>query len=316
ARLKIKMEAINGNRGYYNMEDRDLKHGKHLQCQDERLDSGLDSLKEEEYQEILQDMENLRVNPTEANRNDFHNDPWKLQRTEDGDTLLHLAVIHEAADCALQIIERCRGDPFLNVQNNQRQTALHLAVIMEQPQVVERLLTAGCDPRLTDDCGNTALHIACKKGSLHCFSVLTQGSTQHLPYIFNTTNYNGHYCLHLASIHGYLSLVENLIQLGADINVQEQCNGRTALHLAVDLQNLPLVQLLVAKGADVNSLTYGGHTPYHLTYGRQNAEIQRHLYALTAQDLRELPESEAEESDDEPLYEEDDMYDDIQLVRQ
>ena len=30
----------------------------------------------------------------------------------------------------------------------------------------------------------------------------------------------GHNCLHLASINGYISLVENLVQLGADINAQ------------------------------------------------------------------------------------------------
>ena len=30
----------------------------------------------------------------------------------------------------------------------------------------------------------------------------------------------GHNCLHLASINGYVSLVESLVQLGADIDAQ------------------------------------------------------------------------------------------------
>ena len=30
----------------------------------------------------------------------------------------------------------------------------------------------------------------------------------------------GHNCLHLASINGYVSLVESLVQMGADINAQ------------------------------------------------------------------------------------------------
>lgn len=71
------------------------------------------------------------------------------------------------------------------------QTALHLAVITEQPQMVERLLKAGCDPCLVDQSGNTALHIACKRGSLHCFSVLTQIQTQHLRSILTFSNYSG-----------------------------------------------------------------------------------------------------------------------------
>lgn len=83
---------------------------------------------------------------------------------------------------------------------------------------------------------------------------------------------------------------------------QEQCNGRTALHLAVDLQNLDLVKLLISKGADVNSLTYGGHSAYHLTHGRQNIDIQKALHDVTDQDLRDLPESECEDSEDEYEY--------------
>lgn len=71
------------------------------------------------------------------------------------------------------------------------QTALHLAVIMEQPHIVEKLLKAGCDPRVVDRNGNTALHIACRRGSLTCFAVLTQINTQHLRSILSVPNYSG-----------------------------------------------------------------------------------------------------------------------------
>lgn len=89
---------------------------------------------------------------------------------------------------------------------------------------------------------------------------------------------------------------------------QEQCNGRTALHLAVDMQNLELVKLLISKGADVNSLTYGGHSAYHLTHGRQNNNIQKVLQDVTDQDLWDLPESESEGSEDEYEYEYDNFH--------
>lgn len=228
--------------------------------------------------------------------------------------LLHLAIIHEAYEHALQIIKLSHHHPFLNVQNHQRQTALHLAVITEQPQLVDRLLKAGCDPRLADNNGNTALHIACKKGSMACFGVLTQNCQNHLTSIMSFPNYSGHNCLHLASINGYISLVETLVKLGADINAQEQCSGRTALHLAVDFQNLALVHTLLHLGADVNSLNYGGFTPYHLTYGRHNEEIRQQLYNKTAQELRPLPVSESEESEMEDLDSSDDeLYDDIKF---
>ncbi|XP_072546323.1 nuclear factor of kappa light polypeptide gene enhancer in B-cells inhibitor, alpha b [Salminus brasiliensis] len=307
----------------YNPEGRGPKAGKALPNNDERLDSGLDSLKEEEYIEVAADLRRLRLQCAPQCPPEQEGAEWKREVTEDGDTYLHLAVIHEAQDMAIKMIDMSINDPFLNQQNYQRQTALHLAVVTEQPQVVERLLKAGSDPTLVDNNGNTALHVACRTGSLTCFSLLTQNCPDQLPAILQTPNYSGQKCLHLVALHGYLSLVESLISLGADIDAQEQCNGRTALHLAVDLQNPELVKLLVSKGADANSLTYGGHTAYHLTYGRQNEEIQKVLYDLTSRNLRELPDSESEDSEDdyEQDYEEDsmsddEMYDDIKVMGQ
>ncbi|KPP75277.1 NF-kappa-B inhibitor alpha-like [Scleropages formosus] len=302
------------------MDDQDSKLGKGQPCADERLDSGLDSLREDECSSLAADTERLSIGSTKLYRNEMRSEmgdePWKRDRSDDGDTFLHLAIIHEAADYAVKMIKQSVNDPFLNIQNYQRQSALHLAVITEQPQIVDHLLKAGCDPQLVDNQGNTALHIACKRGSLSCFSVLTQSCPVELPTLMSAKNYSGLNCIHLACIHGFFSLVESLIQLGADINAREHCNGRSALHLAVDLQNQELVRLLISLGADVNSLTYGGYSPYHLTHGRQNTDIQRQLYELTAHDLRELPESESEDSDDDPMSEDEEMYDDILLVAQ
>lgn len=71
--------------------------------------------------------------------------------------------------------------------------------------------------------------------------------------------------------------------------------------MAVDLQNPTLVRCLLNLGADVNCFNYGGFTPYHLTYGRENEEIRCQLYEKTALELRELPDSESDESDMEDV---------------
>lgn len=73
------------------------------------------------------------------------------------------------------------------------QTALHLAVITDQPQLVDKLLKAGADARLVDNSGNTALHIACKRGSLACFGVITQNCHRHLTSLLSFPNYSGKY---------------------------------------------------------------------------------------------------------------------------
>ncbi|XP_074548968.1 nuclear factor of kappa light polypeptide gene enhancer in B-cells inhibitor, alpha b [Halichoeres trimaculatus] len=299
---------------------RESKEGKPVQSTDERLDSGLDSLKEEEYQAVAAEIRRLQVEceppkhqQPHAVTGELHD--WKTQITEDGDTLLHLAIIHEAKDYIRNIIDVSKNTDFLNTQNDQRQTPLHLAVITNQADVCKHLLVSGCDPTLVDDSGDTPLHIACRHGNLLCFSVITQNcQLEHLHKVMAACNYQGQNCLHLASVQGFLSLVENMVDLGADINSKEQRNGRGALHLAVDQQNLSLVQLLLKKGADPNLLTCGGHTPYHLTYGRDNDDIRKELFSLTKPDLRELPESESDDSEAEEDEESDEevSYDDIQ----
>ncbi|XP_074517101.1 nuclear factor of kappa light polypeptide gene enhancer in B-cells inhibitor, alpha b [Sebastes fasciatus] len=301
---------------------RDSKEGKPgAPSTEERLDSGLDSLKEEEYQAVAAEIRLLQLDcePPQHRQQTpgVTGEPceWKTQITEDGDTLLHLAIIHEAKDYIRTIIDLSKNTDFLNTQNDQRQTPLHLAVITNQADVCQRLLISGCDPTLVDDSGDTPLHIACRHGNLLCFSVLTQNcQPEHLHTVMAACNYHGQNCIHLASVQGFLSLVENMVDLGADINAKEQRNGRSALHLAVDQQNLSLVKLLLKKGADPNLLTSGGHTPFHLTYGRSDDNIRKELYSLTRPDLRELPDSESDDSEEEEDEESDEEvgYDDIQ----
>ncbi|XP_043930061.1 NF-kappa-B inhibitor alpha [Protopterus annectens] len=298
-------------------EDRGPKKDHLLNVADDRLDSGVDSMKEEDYERMVRDISEIRLMDTSVIVHDEQPsvaDFWKYETTEDGDTLLHLAVIQGANDIISQVINRAGKDStFLNRQNNLKQTALHLAVITEQADVASKLLAVGCDPAAQDFRGNTALHIACERGSLACVSVLTQHcNQQHIRSMLHTTNYDGHTCLHVASVYGFLHIVEQLISLGADINAQEPCNGRTALHLAVDLQNAELVYLLVGLGADVNRVTYQGYSPFQLTWGRTDSRIQETLRPLTSSNLQMLPDSDDEDDertdseselcDEEPLY--------------
>nr|XP_056706907.1 NF-kappa-B inhibitor alpha [Euleptes europaea] len=297
-----------------------LKKDRQLSlAQDDRHDSGLDSMKEEEYDQFVQELRDIRLQPKET-CTALQSAPcqpapaWKQQVTEDGDTFLHLAIIHEEKALSLEIVRQTGCDKvFLNFQNKLGQTPLHLAMITDQPEIAETLLKAGCNPEIRDFRGNTPLHITCEQGSLRGVGVLTQYSSQHhLSSLLHLRNYNGHTCLHLASVQGYLAIVECLLSFGVDVNAKEPCNGRTALHLAVDLQNEELVSLLLKHGADANKVTYQGYSPYQLTWGRNNSVIQEQLRPFTTLDLQMLPESEDEDScESEAEFTEDELlYDD------
>lgn len=299
-------------------EERDPKKDQLMAVADERLDSGVDSMKDDDYEKMVLEISEIRLGDTSGAVHEEQlsvSELWKYETTEDGDTLLHLAIIQGTDDIISQVINRTRKDfAFLNKQNHLQQTALHLAVITEQADVASKLLAAGCDPAIQDFRGNTALHIACARGSLACVSVLTQHcNRQHIRSVLQTTNYDGHTCLHVASVYGFLHIVEQLISLGADINAQEPCNGRTALHLAVDLQNAELVSLLVERGADVNRVTYQGYSPFQLTWGRTDSRIQEKLRPLTSSDLQMLPDSDYEDDrtdSESELFDDELPYDD------
>lgn len=281
---------------------------------EERFDSGLDSMKDEEYEQMVQELQDIRLQPGPPSPAEPQ--PWRGQRTDDGDTFLHLAIIHAAAEQALGAVKLSTSDPgFLDSQNHLKQTPLHLAVITEQPQITQALLKAGCDPELRDFQGNTALHLACERGSLRAVGLLTQHCRRpQLQALLQTVNYSGRTCLHVAALHGFLAIVEQLVSLGADINAPEPCNGRTALHLAVDLQNADLVSELVRLGADVNSVTYQGYSPYQLTWGRDNLEIRYQLQDLTKSGLHDLPDSEDDSAQSDSDFSDDElMYDDCTL---
>lgn len=64
-----------------NFDEMDLKNRKMQHCE-ERVDSGVDSLKEDEYRKLVEEMENLTM-PREKLT---YNEPWKQEVTEDGDT--------------------------------------------------------------------------------------------------------------------------------------------------------------------------------------------------------------------------------------
>jgi ankyrin repeat protein len=66
--------------------------------------------------------------------------------------------------------------------------------------------------------------------------------------------------LHWAAEHGLTTIVERLIENGAEVDAPDQF-GRRPLHRAVPY--VDVVELLIAAGADVNTPDMFGRTPLH-----------------------------------------------------
>ncbi|XP_007891530.1 nuclear factor of kappa light polypeptide gene enhancer in B-cells inhibitor, alpha b [Callorhinchus milii] len=254
--------------------------GKQTGAAEDRCDSGIGSMNEKD-EEMLREIQELSL--TDKRPGMAESAPcWRDFVSEDGDTFLHLAIIHGATDIVDQILKNTvEGDQYLSSQNYLKQTPLHLAVITDQPQLVRHLLWSGGDLGLRDVKGNTPLHIACEMNS-SCVQAISECSTRlHIQSLLDNRNYNGLTCLHLAVKNRHYQMVNYLIQLGANINAQETSSGRTALHLAVEEQDADMVSLLLVCRADPNALMYNGCTAFHLTVGRDNHKIQMELMNVT-----------------------------------
>ncbi|XP_029416094.1 nuclear factor NF-kappa-B p105 subunit isoform X2 [Nannospalax galili] len=220
---------------------------------------------------------------------------------ENGDSVLHLAIIHLHAQLVRDLLEVTSGlisDDIINMRNDLYQTPLHLAVITKQEDVVEDLLRVGADLSLLDRWGNSALHLAAKEGHDKILSVLLKHrKTAHL---IDCPNGEGLNAIHIAVMSNNLPCLLLLVAAGADVNAQEQKSGRTALHLAVEHDNISLAGCLLLEGdAHVDSTTYDGTTPLHIAAGRGSTRLAALLKAAGADPLVE---------NFEPLYDLDESW--------
>ncbi|KAM7386006.1 hypothetical protein PAMP_002032 [Pampus punctatissimus] len=229
-----------------------------------------------------------------------------------GDTPLHLAVIHQQTGVIQQLIHTLlssQQQDILNATNHLRQTPLHLAVITRQVKVMEALLRAGADPSLLDKDGRSPLHLAALAGDNATLRPLLAHLGEHHAHLVNSADYHGLQPLHLAVRRDGERCLRLLVEGGAKINAPEQKSGNTALHLAVR-ENLFKVActLITELKADVNACTFGGNTALHLAASLGSPTLCSMLIAAGADKNLENDEplffsssSDDEQDEDEPI---------------
>lgn len=123
-------------------------------------------------------------------------------------------------------------------------TELSSAVLAGQVKTVEQLLLDGANPNTADARGYTPLMLACAYGSAAMRRLLMQAKGVNL----NATNEDGNTALILAAQQADVTLLQELITAGADVNL---CNnsGHPALSYAIVLKSEPCTKLLLQAGA-------------------------------------------------------------------
>uniref|UniRef100_A0AAY4C097 RHD domain-containing protein n=1 Tax=Denticeps clupeoides TaxID=299321 RepID=A0AAY4C097_9TELE len=199
---------------------------------------------------------------------------------------LHMAIIHQQPTVVQQLlhsISRIPQQNILNKLNNLGQSPLHLAVITKQTKVAEVLLRAGADPSLLDKGGRTVVHLAAHSGDEVMLRLLLSHLEERHSHLVNTADFAGLYPLHLAVRKGGERCLRLLVEGGAKINAQEHKSGFTSLHLAVrDNQFKVTCTLITELKADINLCNFGGNTPLHLAASQGSPPLCSMLIAAGA----------------------------------
>uniref|UniRef100_A0A2H8THA5 NF-kappa-B inhibitor cactus n=1 Tax=Melanaphis sacchari TaxID=742174 RepID=A0A2H8THA5_9HEMI len=188
---------------------------------------------------------------------------WQLyfQQNEDGDTQLHLSILHGYIQVSKRLIDICPDSKLLDIRNDDGQSALHLAVITNQCEIVKYLMMANANAEILDCNGNTAVHLACYGGKLDCLRILA--SYVLLPKILDTINYDGLACIHIATIANHPNLLRFIVNSSKNVNITDYKSGYTALHFAVALNRANLIECLLDK-VDPNIESYAGKLAFEI----------------------------------------------------
>jgi len=140
-------------------------------------------------------------------------------------------------------------------------TDIRNAAIDGDIELVKKLLSEGADVGARMNTGNlnTPLHNAVSRGHEKVAKVLLEHGAD-----IKATNKNGETALHLAIRHNFLSLVQFLMDNGADINDEPDNENNFPLHKAAICGNPRIVSLLLRSGANRQALNDDGKTAKQL----------------------------------------------------
>ncbi|XP_007524033.1 NF-kappa-B inhibitor beta [Erinaceus europaeus] len=205
--------------------------------------------------------------------------------TEDGDTALHLAVIHQHEPFLDFLLSFAAGTEYMDLQNDLGQTALHLAAILGEASALEKLYAAGASLHVAERGGHTALHLTCRTGAHACARVLLQPrprGPRGSPNTYLTQSSAHTPDANHSPVDSYPqpdmekedeSESENEEDWKRQLEA-ENYDGHTPLHVAVIHKDAEMVRLLREAGADLNKPEPTcGRSPLHLAVEAQSADV-------------------------------------------
>nr|XP_033335214.1 uncharacterized protein LOC117225642 isoform X2 [Megalopta genalis] len=137
-------------------------------------------------------------------------------------------------------------------------TALGIAVIFSNPEMVKYLIGKGANVNTKDRVGESDLYAAARSGHLETFKTLIDmGINCDVKNVLDET------VLHTAVMCGHLEMVKILISQGDNIDAKDNFD-LSALHIAAQKGNLEMFKILIDEGADIDAKNKKGESVLYM----------------------------------------------------
>ena len=187
------------------------------------------------------------------------------------DTPLHLAVTRPENSAVIELLMK-KDVSTINWRNNEGQTALHLAASsVDNDRVIKSLLEHEADMVAKDNDGCVPLHYAAKHGHLAVVICLIRMRAS-----VSATDDLGMTPLHLAAKHNHFAVVRTLVHHGANVLAEEH-DGWKPLHFASLFGFVDIVEFLVDQGTPVDANTKWNAPALHIASEQGSTHVVNFL---------------------------------------
>lgn len=175
----------------------------------------------------------------------------------DGRTILHIPIkfnLISTLKILLDYNSDLIGISIIDIKDKLGLTALHYCVILNNFECFKLLIKKNSDPLIRDNQGNNVLHLALKYNRSNMINYLIE--IINLNFLSN----NHETILQLALSYKNIELVNTLLKKKINLNNQEQEYGLGAIHQSILNKNVSVTDNIIKSGADINLQDYYGNT--------------------------------------------------------
>ena len=176
----------------------------------------------------------------------------------DGNTLLHLALRHNFEEIAMLLMV---NGADINAKNIYGRSAVFY---VRDKDLAKLLLIAGANLEV-DNNGNTPLHTAVDRGDKDVVEFFLWNGLG-----VSTENIYGRSAVFYVRDK---DLAELLLSFSARVNLEVDSDGNTPLHAAVDRRDREVVEVFLEEGLDADAVNDAGKTPLDIAVDRGYSDI-------------------------------------------